>query len=130
VSKDDRQSISKRRIKFFTLEDSDSSAYWVKKKRNGYCLYGAEIGQIGEASSTILQAFNSDGMQYGSSPLVKIQTNVPLDELFEIISSLAFGPALHNASSFIINDAEIDVHSLRSVLIWHQQWRKNSTGTT
>jgi hypothetical protein len=37
------------------MEESDISAWWVSKKRNGYYLYGNKLGQVGDASATICE---------------------------------------------------------------------------
>jgi hypothetical protein len=125
MTKKSRRSAPKLRTKYFNMEDSDISAYRVVKKRSGYYLYGCELGQIGGASDTILDALSSDGIQYGGSSIVKIDTNVPLGELFAILNSPAFWPAMHNASTFVINEAEIDKESLRNILLWYYKQMRN-----
>ena len=44
-----------RKQKYSSMEESDISAWWVSKKRNGYYLYGNKLGQVGDASATICE---------------------------------------------------------------------------
>ena len=112
-----------RKRKYFNLLDSEISYFWVSKKRKGYYLYGVELGEVGGPAATICEALNWDP-QFGGSDRVKIETNVPLDEIFEILNSYAFETLMHNTSSFAINEVEIDKEFLQRVLIWYKAMRK------
>jgi hypothetical protein len=109
--------------KYFNMEESAISTWRVSRKRKGYYLYGNELGQVGDASPTICDALNSDP-QFGGDERVKIDTNVKLEELFAIMNSYAFETLMHNTSSFVINNAEIDKESLRNVVIWYNEVRE------
>lgn len=109
--------------KYFNLLDSDISFFWVSKKRKGYYLYGVELGQVGGPAATICEALNWD-VQFGGGDRVEIETNVRLEELFEILNSYAFEALMHNTSSFKINGVEIDQESLQRVLIWYKAMRE------
>ncbi len=104
--------------------DSEISFFWVSKNRNGYYLYAVELGQVGGPAATICEALNWDLSQYSGSSHVEIETNVRLEELFEILNSYAFEILIYNTSSFEINGVEIDKHSLQRVLIWYKAMRK------
>lgn len=121
------RSAPKRRAKYFSVEESAISSYGVERKRKGYYLYGSELGQISDACETIEGALNCEALQYGgNSHIVTIDTNVPLDELFTILNSYAFEPALDHAPTFKINGAEISGQCLRSVVAWyHKQIRRD-----
>ena len=119
-----RRSAPRRRAKYFSMEESEISSFRVERKSNGYCLYGNELGRIGAACRTIEEALQSDAIQFGGSDLVGIDTDASLEELFEILSSPAFGVLMYNTSTFVINESEIDQVSLRNVLSWHQKQKK------
>ena len=112
-----------RKKKYFNLLDSEISFYWVSRKRKGYYLYGVKLGQVAGPATTICEALNWDP-QFGGSERVKIETNVRLEELFEILNSYAFETLMHNTSSFEINGVEIDKESLQRVLIWYKAMRE------
>jgi hypothetical protein len=109
------------------LEESDIGSVSVSKGRRGYCLYGhPEDGKISEGSATIEDALHSY-RPYGCDPdtgRATIETNVRLEELFNILNSYSFETLLHNASTLVINDAEIDTKSLKDVLVWYAAARK------
>jgi hypothetical protein len=65
-------------------------------------------------------ALNDGLRQYGGSDVV-INTNVGLEELFEIMNNQAFGPLLSNNNTIVINGSEIDVESLRNVVAWYTE---------
>ena len=80
-----------RSQKYFRLSETNSGGmdnyWWVEKKRKGYCLFGSEVGQVGDANPTIGYALNEREYDGGR---VKIETNVHLEELLEIMNSRAF----------------------------------------
>jgi hypothetical protein len=112
-----------RKTKYFNLEDSDISFFWVSKKHNGYYLYGVELGEVGGPAATICEALDCDP-QFGGSNRFIIETNVRLEELFEILNSYAFESLMYNTSSLKINDVEIDKECLQRVLIWYKAMRE------
>jgi hypothetical protein len=69
------------------------NAWWAVKRKKGYYLYGNEVGQVGGACRTLCDALNSEWNQF-SGDTVQIETNVSLEELFEILGTSAFEPLL------------------------------------
>ena len=111
-----------RKNKYFNLYDNEISYYWISKKRKGYYLYGLELGEVGGPAATICQALNSDP-QFGGSDYVKIETNVGLEELFEILNSYAFETLMNNTFTLNINGVEIEKQPLQRVLTWYKDMR-------
>jgi hypothetical protein len=112
-----------RKVKFFELSERNDngldSFYWVQKKRDGFFLRMTEEEcEPCGPHATIEGALNDGARQYGGE-YVEIDTNVRLEELFDIMGSQAFEPLLHNASQLILNGAEIRVQSLSDFVSWH-----------
>lgn len=111
-----------RKFRFFELSERNDagldSFYWVQKKRDGFFLrMTEEEDEPCGPHATIEGALNDGGRQFGGE-YVEIDTNVGLDELFDIMGSRAFEPLLQNASQLILNGAEIAVPSLRDFVSW------------
>jgi hypothetical protein len=118
-----------REAKYFNLHESNSAgmdnAFWVYKKRKGYYLRSGEEGELGGPCKTISEALRWDGIQYGGE-YVEIDTNVQLEELFEIMNTYSFEPLLNNLYKLTLNGIEIDAQSFRNFVIWHADCRKSS----
>jgi hypothetical protein len=98
----------------------------VYRKRKGFYLRSSEHGELGGPCKTILEALGWGMNTYGGE-YVEIDTNVQLEELFEIMSSYNFAPLLHNLSKIIINGIEIDDQSFKNFVIWYAECRKRSS---
>jgi hypothetical protein len=64
-------------------------------------------------------------IEYGGQN-VEIDTNVQLEELFEIKNMHNFEHLLHYTSRLQLNGVEIDVGSFRNFVIWYAEYRKAS----
>src|SRR5262245_55973909 len=107
--------------KYFTLEEIDQGGGWsVTKKRNGFCLSGSEVGQVGEGCKTICEALNVERSIFGGSD-VRIDTNIELEELLQTMKSQAFATLLHNLDHLVINSVEIDAQSFKNFLSWYAE---------
>lgn len=119
----------RREAKYFILGERNSSgldnAWKVYRKKKGFYLWSGELGEVGGPSKTISDALRWDDGQYGGE-YVEIDTNVTLEELFEIMNTYRFGPLLHNLSELVLNGVEIDAQSFKNFVIWHAEWRKVS----
>ena len=115
--------------KYFSLRETNSSgldAGWsVYKKRKGFYLSSGESGEIGGPCTTISEALCWDANQYGGD-YAEIETNVQLEELFEIMNANSFEPLLHNLSQLHLNGVEIDAESFKNFVIWYAEYRKRS----
>ena len=115
--------------KYFNLSESNDAgmdnAFWVYKKRKGYYLRSGEEGKLGGPCKTISEALGWDGIQY-SGEYVEIDTNVQLEELFEIMNTYSFEPLLHNLYRLTLNGIEIDAQSFKNFVIWHADCHKSS----
>lgn len=130
MTKQPTSSARKRReAKYFILGERNSSgldnAWKVYRKKKGFYLWSGELGEVGGPSKTISDALRWDDGQYGGE-YVEIDTNVTLEELFEIMNTYRFGPLLHNLSELVLNGVEIDAQSFKNFVIWHAEWRKVS----
>jgi hypothetical protein len=130
MAKESTTSARKRReSKYFNLHESNSAgldvAWWVYKKRKGFYLSASENGELGGPCKTISEALGWDGTQYGGE-YAEIDTNVQLEELFEIMNTYSFEPFLHNLSRLELNGVEIDVQSFKNFVIWYAECRKAS----
>ena len=103
------------------MEENEISGWSIRRKRDGYYLFGNEIGQVGGACKTIRDALEQEGDIYGGGNTVKIRTNVRLEELFEILNSNALDLLWHNTGSFQINGAPIDATTLQAAVKWYDQ---------
>jgi hypothetical protein len=111
--------------KYFDLEEGDY-AYWrVYKKRKGFYLWASEQGEIGGPCTTISEALDCDANQYGAER-AKIDTNIQLEELFDIMNMHNFEPFMHNLSRLELNGVEIDAESFRNFVNWYAECRKIS----
>ena len=122
----------RREAKYFNLHESNSggmdNAFWVYKKRKGFYLRSGEEGELGGPCKTISEALGWDGNQY-CGEYVEIDTNLRLEELFEIMNTYSFEPLLHNLSKLTLNSIEIDDQSFRNFVIWYAKRCKSSTAT-
>jgi hypothetical protein len=119
----------RRKAKYFSLHESNSSgldaAYWIYKKKKGFYLSTGEEGQIGGPAKTIADAITWGAIQYGGE-YVEIDTNVRLEELFELMNTCSFEPLLHNLSRLELNGVEIDAESFKNFVIWYAECQKAS----
>jgi len=101
----------RRKAKYFNLGERNSSgldnAWRVYRKKKGFYLANSEQGEFGGPSKTISDALCWDSGQYGGE-YVEIDTNVTLEELFEIVHTSSFEPFLHNLYELVLNGVEID----------------------
>jgi hypothetical protein len=126
-----------REAKYFKLNESsyDSSgeyyseyaSWWVYKKRKGFYLRAGELGEVCGPCATISEALAGDGTQYGAEH-AEIDTNLHLEELFEIMLMYNFEPFMHNLSQLILNGVEIDVESFKNFVMWYAECSKASAG--
>jgi hypothetical protein len=118
-----------RETKYFNLHESNSNgmdnAYWVYKKRKGYYLSSGEEGELGGPSNTISEALGCDLRQYGGE-YAEIDTNVQLEELFDIMNMYSFEPLLHNLCNLNLNEIEIDAQSFKNFVTWYAECCKRS----
>jgi hypothetical protein len=133
ASKSGKARSKARQPKYFNLHESNSAgmdnAWRVVKKRQGFYLIGNEVGQVGPPCGTIGAALDWDGNQY-SGGSVEIDTNIRLEELFEIMRQHNFEPLLDNTDSLVINGAEIDSEAFRKVVFWYATICKNKDTAT
>jgi hypothetical protein len=120
----------RRETKYFNLHERNSAgldaAYWVYKKKKGFYISSGEEGEMGGPCQTISEAICWDAIQYGGE-YVTIDTNVRLEELFDIMNTNSLEPLLHNIDTLDLNGVEIDASSFRNFVIWYAEWRKAST---
>jgi hypothetical protein len=123
----------RREAKYFDLSESNNAgmdnAFWVYKKRKGYYLRSGEEGELGGPCTTIAEALSWDGRQY-SGEFVEVDTNIQLEELFEIMSMYSFEPLLHNLYKLTLNGVQIDAESFKNFVTWHAECHKASTAKT
>jgi hypothetical protein len=53
-----------------------------------------------------------------------IDTNVQLEELFEIMNTHNFEPMLHNLSSLHLNGVEFNANAFKHFVIWYAEYQK------
>jgi hypothetical protein len=99
------------------------NAWSVVRKRKGFYLYGSELGQVAGPCKTISEALTWGLNQYGGSR-AKIETNIPLEELFDLMNTNSFEPFLHNLEHLELNGVEINVESFKDFVTWHAQMDK------
>jgi hypothetical protein len=113
-----------REQKYFSMEERNSAGmdnYWhVGKRKKGFYLTVSEQGQVAGPCSTIGEALSDDARQYSGGE-VKINTNISLEELFEIMNMYSFEPLLHNTDTLILNGVEIFFDSFKDVLVWYAE---------
>jgi hypothetical protein len=73
---------------------------------------------LGGPYDTISEALNWGEIRYMGED-VEIDTNVQLEELFEIMNTSSFEPLLHNLYRLTLNGIEIDAQSFKKFVIWH-----------
>jgi len=122
----------RREAKYFNMSESNEAgmdnAWWVSKSRKGFFLYGNEVGKVSEyPESTIRGALFSEMMEFNGGD-VSIDTNVGLEELFEIMTSPAFNVWWHNTESLTINNVELDVDSFKNVSDWYKKICEDKKG--
>ena len=119
----------RREAKYFRLRETNSSgldnAWSVYKKRKGFYLWASEEGEIGGPCTTISEALCWGANQYGGD-YAEIDTNVRLEELFEIMNTNSFEALLHNLCKLELNGVEIDAQSFKNFVIWYAECRKAS----
>jgi hypothetical protein len=120
---------NRRTAKYFELHESNSrglEVVWrVYKKKRGFYLWASEEGELGGPGKTISEALSWEANQYGGE-YAEIETNIQLEELFEIMNTISFEPFLHNLSRLTLNGAEIDVHAFKNFVIWYANSRAAS----
>src|SRR5262249_19640750 len=112
--------------KYFIMDELDQGGSWtVEKKRNGFCLYGSEVGLVGDGCKRIREALNVEGDIFGGSN-VTIDTNIALDELLTTMNTQALETLLNNLDHLVVNAVEIDVESFRNFVRWYAETSKRS----
>jgi hypothetical protein len=115
----------RREVKYFDLEEGDYASWRVYKKKKGFYLWAGELGEICGPCTTIAEALDWDGNQYGAQ-YAKIDTNIQLEELFDIMIMHNFEPFMHNLSRLELNGVEIDAQSFKNFVMWYAECRKAS----
>lgn len=90
----------------------------------------SELGWTEEKCETICEALDYGAMQY-SGGTVQIETNIHLEELFQIMNTHNFDPFLGNTDSLKINGVKIDMGAFREFVSWYskcEQLNKKSSG--
>jgi hypothetical protein len=70
------------------------------------------------AQMSLADVLAVDAQQYAGGT-VEIDTNISLEELFEIMNMYNFEPFLSNTDSLTLNGVEIDIESFRNFVIWY-----------
>jgi hypothetical protein len=117
---------TRRKAKYFELHERGSEFVWrAYKKKKGFYLWAGEEGEIAGPCKSISEAL-WEGGQYGGE-YVDIDTNVQLEELFDVMDTNPFEPLLNNLSELTLNGVEIDAQSFKNFVIWHAKCRKASS---